>query len=468
MPTESHHIERTTFDVRVHGDREAILLPQRLERLFERDVLPGLDLALRGLGAEQTLVVDRIEVDLGTIRMAGSATDIAQRLRAAITRSIRDAETLLPERTSSWAADELLRFVSTGTVAFPGPSSLREIEAEVLTLPGRELAMLAQRLADLVSAPGEARRRTVLSLTPAFLQQLRHHGELVGVRLPVAARTKAETSQPPASADAPRGTGWEEPPVSHEAPDTPASSSDARQHEDEEGSARARARRQLPESSRGAKPEPTEPTAQPPKHPLDGRHADPSLPTAAVPTSTTDEHQEPVLEQLATERLATSAAGLCLVHPFLQQLFETCGLLGPGRRDFGSRQARETAVHLLWRLGKGSQPVNEPEALLCKYLCGWPLHWALDPGLELQDRYGRECSALLDAVAQHWSALGATSGESLRAEFIDRQGTLSRENERWTLTVEQRSIDVLLDRLPWLLSPIRAAWLPEPLFVVWG
>jgi hypothetical protein len=75
---------------------------------------------------------------------------------------------------------------------------------------------------------------------------------------------------------------------------------------------------------------------------------------------------------------------------------------------------------------------------------------------------------LLAAVIQQWSALGKTSVAGLRDAFVLREGDLYPETGGGArLQVHKGAFDVLLDRLPWSLSPLRAPWMPAPLIVRW-
>ena len=74
---------------------------------------------------------------------------------------------------------------------------------------------------------------------------------------------------------------------------------------------------------------------------------------------------------------------------------------------------------------------------------------------------------LLQAVLSHWKALGSTTPDGLREGFLKRNGKLTHRSDGWLLQVEAKTLDILLDRLPWGFSMIRLGWMREMLFVEW-
>ncbi len=160
-------------------------------------------------------------------------------------------------------------------------------------------------------------------------------------------------------------------------------------------------------------------------------------------------------------------AGLVLLHPFLERFFGYAGLLDE-RRRFVSEAMRARAIHLLYHVATGAEEPAENEATLCKVMCGLAVHEPLVRRLHLRSEEREESKHLLEAVVQHWGKLGNTSPQGLREGFLQRQGKLVPEPNRWHLVVEQRSIDVLLDSLPWSLTVVRLPWMESPLYIDWA
>ena len=85
----------------------------------------------------------------------------------------------------------------------------------------------------------------------------------------------------------------------------------------------------------------------------------------------------------------------------------------------------------------------------------------------VSDEEAEVAAGLLTSVTQHWPQLQNTSIDGLREGFLCRPGTLVPRDDGWLLTVETRAFDMLLDSLPWRLSPIRLGWMSGVLHVRW-
>ncbi len=163
--------------------------------------------------------------------------------------------------------------------------------------------------------------------------------------------------------------------------------------------------------------------------------------------------------------LAVANAGLILLHPYVERLLSaTAIVVGRAIPD----ESRPRAAALLHQLATGREEIHELELGLVKLLLG------LDPEASFPVADGllgpadlEECTALLAAVIQHWSALGRTSVAGLRTSFLQRDGLLRRVEAGWALHVDPAGFDVLLAHLPWSVSVVRLPWMPEPVYTEW-
>lgn len=160
-----------------------------------------------------------------------------------------------------------------------------------------------------------------------------------------------------------------------------------------------------------------------------------------------------------------SQSGLVLLHPYISRLFEKNGYLEDGL--FRSDEARERAVCLLHYLATGENEYPEPELMLPMHLCSWPAGIPVNRFLTLSDYEKEECSRLLKSTIEHWQALKNTSEDGLRVNFLMRNGLLKRGEFGWTLHIEHKTHDVLLNMLPWGISIIKFKWMSEHLAVDW-
>lgn len=170
---------------------------------------------------------------------------------------------------------------------------------------------------------------------------------------------------------------------------------------------------------------------------------------------------------LPEEGIPVQDAGLVLLHPFLIHLFRRMEWLT--EKDHQLKAAdQQQAVHLLAFLGSGAEQSAEYEMVLPKVLCGMPLETPIARNIILGDQERQQAEALLQAVLEHWPPLNSSSITALRETFLQRPGLLQYRDGQWILQVEQRTVDVLLNRLPWGISMIRLAWMPQLMRVDWA
>lgn len=158
-------------------------------------------------------------------------------------------------------------------------------------------------------------------------------------------------------------------------------------------------------------------------------------------------------------------AGLVLLHPYLHIFFDALGLLE--KRAFKNPAAQDKAVQLLGYLASGETNIPEYDLVFPKLLCGLLPEDPVDRFVELTELDKTEANQLLEAVINNWNALGSTSADGLRGNFLMREGKLQWQGDEWRLRVTQQSYDLLLNRLPWGLSVVRLPWMPWVLKTEW-
>lgn len=165
------------------------------------------------------------------------------------------------------------------------------------------------------------------------------------------------------------------------------------------------------------------------------------------------------------EKYFVSHAGIILLTPFFKQFFTTLDLFKDG--EWTSPEAHMKAVHLLGFLSTGEQHLPEYALTLEKIICGMPVAMPLQLDIDLTESDIENCNDLLQSVITHWTVLKNTSIDGLRGNFLVRDGLLRTHENGWQLQVERKTLDVLLDQLPWGFTTAAFPWRPDLILTEW-
>jgi len=169
--------------------------------------------------------------------------------------------------------------------------------------------------------------------------------------------------------------------------------------------------------------------------------------------------------EMPLDAIYISNAGLVLLHPFLESLFEQLGLIHENK--WIDTPLHYKAVLASEFLVTGTDEYEEFNLVLNKILCGIGLDEIVVTEMRISEEIRQECEDLLNEVITHWSVLRNTSNDGLRETFLQRSGKLSKTVDGWLLQVEQKSVDILLNHLPWGIGIVKLPWMNEMLFVEW-
>ena len=170
-------------------------------------------------------------------------------------------------------------------------------------------------------------------------------------------------------------------------------------------------------------------------------------------------------EEVVHDALAVRGCGLLLIWHFLPAFFANLGMLDGER--FRDAAAQHRAATLLHVIATGEYEWPEQELMLAKVLAGLDVDELHEPGEPLDPLEIEGIGELLDDVLGHAPMLGRISIAGLREAFLSRPGLLSTRDGHWLLRVERRSIDILLDRLPWSFAWARLPWMTAPVQIEW-
>ncbi len=176
-----------------------------------------------------------------------------------------------------------------------------------------------------------------------------------------------------------------------------------------------------------------------------------------------EEEEEKVSKELEKTMVANS--GLVLLWPYLEKLFEELKYLE--KKRFKSDREIKRAILLLDNLVYRNDEREEHRMLLNKIICGVGTDFLVDLELKLKKKELEEGEKMLEQFIDHWKKLKNTSPDGLREAFLKREGSLDPDGENWKLTVERKSIDVLMGALPFQVSMIKLPWMSNMIFVEW-
>ncbi|MFB6317233.1 contractile injection system tape measure protein [Saccharicrinis sp. FJH54] len=168
---------------------------------------------------------------------------------------------------------------------------------------------------------------------------------------------------------------------------------------------------------------------------------------------------------IVNDEIWVENAGLILMHPFLPGFFRKTGIL---TKDNGIKEPKlNLAVQVLHYLATGKETAHEAEMVLERVLCGIPLLYPVKTEEPLSDDIKRAAVHMLEALIGHWPALKQTSPDGLRQLFFCREGKMKEEENHYSLIVERKAQDILLDRLNWNISFFSLPWLDKMIHIVW-
>jgi hypothetical protein len=111
--------------------------------------------------------------------------------------------------------------------------------------------------------------------------------------------------------------------------------------------------------------------------------------------------------------------------------------------------------------------VEEHQLVIHKILSGVPVQTPVAPVYTLTNAEIEASESMLNGLMQNWPGFENTSIDGLRESFLQSEGRLQKSDEQWTLTVQVKAFDVLLDRVPWSISMIKLPWMKKLLRVEW-
>ncbi len=159
-------------------------------------------------------------------------------------------------------------------------------------------------------------------------------------------------------------------------------------------------------------------------------------------------------------------AGLVIIQSFIQTYFNRLELT-TDNDEFKNGFSQRRAAHCLQFLVTGQIETEEHHLMLNKILCGIPLTSPIEKTIELSSQEAEMSESLINAMVGYWSAIGTSSVDGFRGNWLIRDGVLTELGDRWELIVEKRGYDLLLQQAPFSYSIIKFPWMLKPVYVTW-
>ncbi|PJJ67475.1 contractile injection system tape measure protein [Chryseobacterium geocarposphaerae] len=183
------------------------------------------------------------------------------------------------------------------------------------------------------------------------------------------------------------------------------------------------------------------------------------------PIGTINEEDKTIHEDLnPNEGQYIQNAGLIMLHPFLKIFFEHCNLIHPKTQQLTDP---ELCAHLLHYIATGKTNAPEYEMVFEKFLCNIPMNQSINRHIKLSRKHKTQVKNLIESVQQNWKPMKKSSIALLQNEFFQRSGKLVVTDHDYTLTVERKTQDILLDKLAWGISLVKLPWKENFMFVNW-
>jgi hypothetical protein len=175
--------------------------------------------------------------------------------------------------------------------------------------------------------------------------------------------------------------------------------------------------------------------------------------------------QEAIDDQLVDHRVLVKNAGLVIIWPYLTRYFDLLEMTEKG--NFKSEEEAIRAVHLLQFIATGTTLAPEHELLLNKVLCGLKIATPVPKEVELTEKEIKTTEMMLKGLLQNWDKIKSSSIDALREGFLSRDGYILEKEKTWELKVEKKTIDILMENMPWGFGTIKLSWMEKRLNVEW-
>ncbi|WP_452601101.1 contractile injection system tape measure protein [Pontimicrobium sp. MEBiC06410] len=165
------------------------------------------------------------------------------------------------------------------------------------------------------------------------------------------------------------------------------------------------------------------------------------------------------------QNISIPNAGIVILQSYIMMLFIRLDLIK--ERTFITQEAQLDAVHYLQYLVTGLEQTEVSLLPLNKVLCGLAVDTPMQDHITISDDEKTLMNSLIKSAIDNWDAIGQSTVNGFRGNWLVRDGLLVEQEDRWELTVEKRAYDILLIKSPLSFSIIKLPWMTKPLHVNW-
>ncbi len=166
------------------------------------------------------------------------------------------------------------------------------------------------------------------------------------------------------------------------------------------------------------------------------------------------------------EGISVPNAGLVILNNYFSMLFERLELV---KNDaFISDNAQLDSIHYLQYIASGVSQTEESLLTLNAILVGLSPTIPLKSSIDISEDQKQLIDGMIQSAMNYWKAIGHSSIDGFRGNWLIREGILHETEKHWQLIVEKRPYDILLVQSPFSFSTIKLPWMEKPLQVIWS
>ena len=171
-------------------------------------------------------------------------------------------------------------------------------------------------------------------------------------------------------------------------------------------------------------------------------------------------------EALKAEGIFVPNAGLVILWPFLKQYFSMLELIEG--EEFKGIGERIRAIQLIQYLIMGDGTYTEESLFLNKVICGLETPIPIDGQIALSPKEKEISASLLNGLKSNWTQLSDTTVQAMQETFFQREGILYEKDTYFELRVQNKTLDVLLNSIPWSFATVHFKWMKKIVNVSWN